>query len=242
MTEETLFIADLHLEAKQPEQVQQYLEVLTHHAEQVNTVYILGDLFETWIGDDEDDPVYQTVLTALRRLTAEGIRVNVMRGNRDFLLGVGFAELTGCHLIADPGIIDLCGIPTLLMHGDSLCTLDVEYQTFRQHVRTPQWIEQFLAYPLAQRRQLAQQARMHSQAHIQSASQMITDVSPEAVFSAFKDHRVTRLIHGHTHRPAIHKLEIDGQSVYRYVVGAWDTSKRIGLRCTATDWQLVTLN
>jgi UDP-2,3-diacylglucosamine hydrolase len=201
----------------------------------------LGDLFETWIGDDEDDPVYQTVLAALHRLTAKNIQVNVMCGNRDFLLGVDFAELTGCRLIPDPSVIDLYGIPTLVMHGDSLCTLDVEYQLFCQQVRTPQWIEQFLACPLAQRRQLAQQARLHSQVHLQNTSQTITDVSPEAVFLAFKDHRVTRLIHGHTHRPAMHQLEIDGQLAYRYVVGAWNTSERIGLRCTAADWQLVAI-
>ncbi len=238
---ETLFIADLHLDPKRPNTLTLCLDFLAGRARQAKALYILGDLFEVWLGDDDDEPAYQQVLTALHHLTASGVFVLVMHGNRDFLLGEGFVAATGCQLIDDPHIIDLDGTPTLLMHGDSLCTLDVDYQAFRQQVRNPQWQAQFLAKPLAQRRTFAQQARTHSQAKIQMTAEAIMDVAPDAVISALETHNVYQLIHGHTHRPAMHQLTVNGQTAYRRVVGDWRDESAIILSCTAEGCQLIDL-
>ncbi|RKZ83340.1 MAG: UDP-2,3-diacylglucosamine diphosphatase [Candidatus Parabeggiatoa sp. nov. 1] len=238
---ETLFIADLHLDPKRPNTLTFCLDFLAGRARQATVLYILGDLFEVWLGDDDDEPVYQPVLTALHHLTASGVFVFVMHGNRDFLLGEGFVAATGCQLIDDPHLIDLYGTPTLLMHGDSLCTLDVDYQAFRQQVRDPLWQAQFLAKPLAQRRIFAQQARTHSQAKTQMTAEAIMDVAPEAVISALETHNVYQLIHGHTHRPAMHQLTVNGQTAYRRVVGDWRDESAIILSCTAEGCQLIDL-
>ncbi len=238
---ETLFIADLHLDPKRPRSFNRCLTFLANRARQADALYILGDLFEVWLGDDDDEPSYQQILTALHHLTISGVPVFIMRGNRDFLLGTDFAKATGCQLIDDPYLIDLYHTPTLLMHGDMLCTRDVEYQTFRQQVRDPHWQQHFLAQPLAQRRLLAQHARAHSQAKNQNTAKDIMDVTPDAVISVLKTQGVYHLIHGHTHRPAIHQLIIDGQTAYRRVVGDWRDESAILLSCTPEGCQLIDL-
>ncbi len=240
---ETLFIADLHLDPKHPLILTRFKEFLASRARSVDALYILGDLFEAWLGDDEDEPTYQDIKTALHDLTSSGVPVFVMHGNRDFLLGAGFAEATGCQLITDDfHIINLYSIPTLLMHGDTLCTQDSDYQAFRQQVRNPLWQKQILAQPLVQRRILAQQMRMQSQAKAQSTVNEIMDVTPEAVISTLETHGIYNLIHGHTHRPAIHQLTVNGQTAYRRVVGDWREESAMILRCTPEACQLVDLN
>lgn len=237
---ETLFIADIHLDPRRASIVELFFQFLTHRAQQADALYILGDLFEVWVGDDEDEPIYRQVLTNLSHLTASGVLVFIMRGNRDFLLGKDFVATTGCQLIDEPHMIDLYGIPTLLMHGDSLCTLDVEYQAFRQQVRNPQWQERFLAQPLAQRRILGQQARTQSQTHKNNtSSEAIMDVTPEAVISTLQTHGVYHLIHGHTHRPAVHQLEVNGKTAIRRVVGYWHDESAMILSCTQEGCQLI---
>ncbi len=236
---ETYFIADLHLDPKRPIPLTGYLNFLAGRAHNADALYILGDLFEVWLGDDEDEPAYQPVLTALHDLKKSGVPIYVMRGNRDFLLGTEFARASGCELIDDNHVIDLYGIPTLLMHGDTLCTLDVDYQQFRQQVRNPQWQLQFLAQPLAQRRIIAQQARTQSQT--KSMTTDVMDVTPEAVKLALETHNVYHLIHGHTHLPAIHNFTVNSKTAYRRVVGDWRDDSAIILSCTADGCQLIDL-
>lgn len=236
--QETFFIADLHLAPEKPATIFLCLKFLAGRAQQASALYILGDLFEVWLGDDNDEPVYQDVLTALHNLTQRGVPVFVMHGNRDFLLGKGFVNATGCQLIPDPSVIDLYGVPTLLMHGDALCTLDTDYQAFRQQVRNPQWQQQFLAQPLSQRRILAQQARIQSKKLVRTKAEAVMDVTLESVIFALETHKVYHLIHGHTHKPAIHQFTYKGHAASRKVVGDWRDESAMVLRCTPSDCQL----
>ncbi|MDM8560249.1 UDP-2,3-diacylglucosamine diphosphatase [Candidatus Parabeggiatoa sp. HSG14] len=238
---EILFIADLHLDPKRPTPMALCLKFLADYARQSEALYILGDLFEVWVGDDDDNPTYQKILAALHDLTTSGIPVYVMCGNRDFLLGEDFAKVTGCQVIPDSYLIDLYGVSTLLMHGDSLCTLDVEYQAFRQQVRNRKWQEQFLAQPLTQRHILAQQARTQSQAKTTTTLEAIMDVTSDAVISVLETHGVYHLIHGHTHRPFVHHLKVNGKNAIRRVVGDWRDDKAIILKCTPKNCQLINL-
>jgi UDP-2,3-diacylglucosamine hydrolase len=237
---ETLFIADLHLNSKQPIIFQQGLNFFTHRAMQAQTLYILGDLFETWIGDDDDEPNYQPILAALQTLVKQGVVVKVMHGNRDFLLGTKFMADTGCQWLPEPSVIDLYGVSTLIMHGDSLCTLDVEYQIFRQQVRNSQWQQQFLAQPLARRRIQAQQVRAYSQA--KGDNKEVMDVTISAVLTVLKQFGVYQLIHGHTHRPAVHQIILDGKMATRWVVGDWREGGAKVLSVTETSCQLIDFN
>jgi UDP-2,3-diacylglucosamine hydrolase len=236
---ETLFIADLHLDSKWPAKTNLCLKFLAGRARQAEALYILGDLFEVWLGDDDNEPSYQSILTALHQLTTVGVVVSVMPGNRDFLLGKDFVKRTGCQLIPDPSVIDLYGVPTLLMHGDVLCTLDVDYQQFRQQVRHPIWQQQFLAQPLEQRRLLAKQVRTYSQAQTQTIAAAIMDVTTEAVITALEENSVYQLIHGHTHRAGQYPLEVKGLPAYRWVVGEWHQQGATLLSCTPNSCQLV---
>ena len=238
---ETLFIADLHLDPKRPVVFNLALNFLTHRACQADALYILGDLFEVWVGDDDETLTYQSIWAALHNLTTSGIPVFIMHGNRDFLLGQHFAATTGSQLIYEPYLIDLYGTQTLLMHGDSLCTLDTDYQAFRQQVRNPQWQAQFLALPLAQRHQMAQQARAESLTKGQITAEAIMDVTPEAVRAALETHDIYTLIHGHTHQAAKHELAIKGQTAHRWVVGDWRKETAIILCCQPDNWQLIDL-
>ncbi|HEC18435.1 MAG TPA: UDP-2,3-diacylglucosamine diphosphatase [Gammaproteobacteria bacterium] len=233
----TLFIADLHLSTERPEIIALFLRFLEQEATQAEALYILGDLFEAWLGDDAVQPELQEVLTGLKKLTESGVPVFVMVGNRDFLLGETFEKMTGCTLLDDPSVVDLYGTPTLLMHGDTLCTDDVDYQAFRQQVRTPQWRKAVLAKSIAERLQMAREARAQSQAHTREKSAEIMDVNAQAVEDAFRQHGVRRLIHGHTHRPAVHELSVDGKNTTRIVLGDWYQQTSV-LKVTADDFSL----
>jgi UDP-2,3-diacylglucosamine hydrolase len=217
----TLFISDLHLDQSRPHIVDLYTELLGGAARKADAVYILGDLFESWIGDDDDAPLVERVATATRELSDSGVSVYFMHGNRDFLLGTDFAARAGMTLLNDPQTIELNGERILLMHGDTLCTDDVDYQKFRQLVRNPQWQQQFLAKPLAERRAFAAQARGESRKHTSSAKSEIMDVNSQAVAETMREHGVHRLIHGHTHRPATHRFDLDGETAERIVLGDW---------------------
>jgi UDP-2,3-diacylglucosamine hydrolase len=216
-----LFISDLHLDESRPQIVGLFQQFLRTEARSAQALYILGDLFESWIGDDDDSALVLSVAQALHETARSGVSICFMHGNRDFLLGADYARLAGMTLLADPQVIELNGERTLIMHGDTLCTDDVEYQKFRALVRDPRWQAQFLAKPLAERRAFAAQARGESRKHTAMAKAEIMDVNAGAVASAMRTHGVHRLIHGHTHRSATHRFELDGQPAERIVLGDW---------------------
>ncbi len=218
----TLFISDLHLEESRPDITGAFLSFLKEEAPGAEKLYILGDFFEAWIGDDEHTPLQEQVAAALRELSENGTRIFLMHGNRDFLLGEDFCARAGATLLDDPTLIDLHGTPTLLMHGDSLCTADVEYQKFRANMRNPQTQKLILARPLKDRQQMARQLRELSMATNRSKAEDIMDVTPDEVVRVMENHNVSQLIHGHTHRPAEHELEVNGEAAKRIVLGDWD--------------------
>ena len=227
----TLFISDLHLDAERPHIVDLFVELLEGEARSARALYILGDLFESWIGDDDDAALAARVAQATRALRDAGVPVYFMHGNRDFLLGADYAARAGMTLLADPSVVELGGERVLLMHGDTLCTDDVEYLKFRALVRDPRWQQQFLARPLEERRAFAAQARGESRKHTSSAKAEIMDVNQAAVEAALRRHGVRKLIHGHTHRPATHRFDLDGQTAERVVLGDWyeqDSVLRVG--------------
>ena len=220
----TLFISDLHLDGARPDITSQFLEFLQQEAVTAERLYILGDLFEAWIGDDDPDEDKTRVRAALRRLTSGGVPCFVMHGNRDFLIGKQFEADTGVELIDDGTVVNLYGRQVLLMHGDTLCTDDHAYQRLRRIVRNPfvQWILRRLS--LAQRLQLAAKMRAGSKAHIESVDRStpyIMDVNAQAVVETLRRFGVDCLIHGHTHRPAVHDVEVDGRHATRIVLGDW---------------------
>lgn len=224
----SLFISDLHLDAERPQTTRQFLDFLAGECRGAEALYILGDLFEAWIGDDDDSALAQTVQDALAACSSAGTRIFVQRGNRDFLLGPAFAERIGAQLLPDFAVITCAGEPALLMHGDLLCTQDAEYLAFRAQVRDPAWQAAFLAQPLAARHAFAERARQASQQRqqgLKDARQLetITDVTPAEVPAVMRRYGVRRLIHGHTHRPARHALAIDGRPAERIVLGDWYT-------------------
>jgi UDP-2,3-diacylglucosamine hydrolase len=218
---DTLFVSDLHLDGASPAALDQFEAFLRGPARASAALYILGDLFETWVGDDDDDPALRRACAALQALSAAGVACHVCHGNRDFLLGSGFEQRTGCRLLTDPTIIELGGERVLLTHGDALCTADHSYQRLRSVVRNGAWQRRFLRLPLAARRALATAARAGSRAHTGMAAADIMDVSEAAVVRLMSACQVRTLIHGHTHRPAIHELTIDGAPARRIVLGAW---------------------
>jgi len=217
----TLFISDLHLDAAAPEAAEQFVGFLAGPARGADALYVLGDLFETWIGDDDDEPWRAQICGALRSLGEAGVACLIMHGNRDFLLQRGFEARTGCRLLDDPCVIEIGGERALLTHGDALCTDDAAYQQLRGVVRRRSWQRRFLALPLATRRALAGAARAGSRRHMQRVAPTIMDVNPDAVVRAMRATGVRTLIHGHTHRPAIHDFELDGAPARRIVLGAW---------------------
>jgi len=219
----TLFISDLHLEESRPDITGAFLGFLKTHAMGVEQLYILGDFFEAWIGDDERTPLQEQVAAALREVRDSGTEIFLMHGNRDFLIGNDYCERAGATLLDDPTVVDLYGTPALLMHGDSLCTADVEYQKFRANMRNPQMQKMMLARPLEDRQQMARQLRQMSMAKNQGKAEDIMDVTPEEVVKELEHHGVQLMIHGHTHRPAIHDLEANGEPARRIVLGDWDT-------------------
>lgn len=237
----TLFISDLHLSAERPHINRHFFDFVDDTAAQVDALYVLGDLFDYWIGDDDsDDPLSAAVERALRSLTQTGVKLFLMQGNRDLLIGEAFAERCGARLITDPTLFDLYGTRTLLMHGDTLCTEDIEYQTFRAFARDPGNQQKFLAQPLAARRQQMYDMRARSERSKQEKASEIMDVSSTAVEQTLRAHDYPRLIHGHTHRPARHVHLVDGRRCERWVLNDW--YQRGGyLRCNATGCTAVAL-
>jgi UDP-2,3-diacylglucosamine hydrolase len=216
-----LFVSDVHLDATAPEATEQFLAFLRTEAARAAALYILGDLFEAWVGDDDQEPANTAVCQGLRGLTAGGVACFVLHGNRDFLLGAGFCERSGCRLLSDPVIAELDGERVLVTHGDALCTDDHAYQELRSIVREPDWQRRFLALPRTHRELLADEARAGSRRHTTRTVPNIMDVNAGAVAAAFRAARTRRMIHGHTHRPGTHELEVDGEHAQRIVLGAW---------------------
>ena len=213
----TLFISDLHLDDRRPDATAAFLAFLEREAAGADALYILGDLFEYWLGDDAPTPVGQAVAPALKAVADSGVPIAFTHGNRDFLLGERYAEAAGMTLLPEEHVVDLYGAPTLLLHGDTLCTDDVEYQQVRQMLRNPDWQAEFLKKTPEERVQVALKAREMSAEHQAGASTDIMDVNAGAVEEALVRHRVRHMIHGHTHRPAVH--ENGGHQ--RVVLGDW---------------------
>ena len=218
----TLFIADLHLDPGRPQITALFERYLAdEEVRHADALYILGDLVEAWIGDDDDAALPARIAAATRAVRDAGVPVYFMVGNRDFLLGQAFAERAGLTLLDDGTVHDIHGRRTLLMHGDVLCTDDVAYQAVRKQVRTPEWRAQILAMPLQARRAFAAKAREDSRAHTGSTMESIMDVNADAVAETMRNAGVTRLIHGHTHRPAVHDFQLGGAPAQRIVLGDW---------------------
>ena len=237
----TFFISDLHLSPTRPESKRLFSAFLAGPARNAKALYILGDLFEYWAGDDDiGDPFNAEVCAALRGLSQSAAPVFFMAGNRDFLVGDAFALAAGATLLADPTVVDIEGTRTLLMHGDTLCTDDRAYQRFRAEVRSNRWQREFLALPLAQRKARIEALRRESEKQKGLKPMDIMDVNPHAVAQVLHEHDCTRLIHGHTHRPARHTLEIDGRPCARWVLPDWYEDGGY-LLCEQTDWQLLRL-
>ncbi len=217
-----LFISDLHLCASRPKINRIFFDFLEHEARGADALYILGDLFESWAGDDDlDDPFNASVARALARLVACGVPVYMMHGNRDFVIGAAFAHASGATLLPDPALLSLYGKSVLLMHGDTLCTLDEEYQAFRRKARSASWIADLLAKPLAERKEAIGSMRQRSELEKHSKPAEIMDVAPAAVEEMLRRHGYPQLIHGHTHRPARHVHTIDGRTCERWVLADW---------------------
>lgn len=216
-----LFISDLHLNELRPDITRAFYVFLQQKAAGADALYILGDFFDAWIGDDDDSELSQGVATALKQLSDQGTRLFLMHGNRDFLLGQDYASRCGATLIDEGTLIDLYGCPTLLLHGDSLCIDDIPYQQFRNQVRMPAWQQQVLAQPLAVRRVMAANMRSQSEGMNSLKASDIMDVNLAELSRVMQSAGVQRLIHGHTHRPARHQLEINNQPAERIVLGDW---------------------
>ncbi len=238
-----LFIADLHLSPELPVLTTRFIRFIDQVAASAAALYILGDLFEAWIGDDDlDTPLHREVTDAMLGLVQAGVPVRLLHGNRDFLLGQAFCRASGAECIADPTRIDLFGCPTLLMHGDSLCSDDHAYQALRAQMRNPAWQAAMLARPLAERRQIARQMRMESEQAKDAKTYAIMDVNADTVIETLREHACTRLIHGHTHRPGWHALDIEGQTCERWVLPDWDATERGGyLSCDVSGCELMPL-
>jgi UDP-2,3-diacylglucosamine hydrolase len=217
----TLFISDLHIDASRPAIIQQFARFLETEAVSAAALYILGDLFESWIGDDAPDAAQSAAIAAIRALTATGVPCFVMHGNRDFLLSRQFCAMSGAQLLPDPLIVILYGEPVLVMHGDALCSDDRAYQRLRATVRDADWQRHFLGLSIKARGALAGAARAGSQAHTAAMENTITDVNADSVAMALRAAGTSMLLHGHTHRPAIHTFEVDGRPCTRIVLGDW---------------------
>lgn len=216
-----LLISDLHLDPERPAITQAFFQFLDTTAQGAEALYILGDLFEAWLGDDDDTPVYIETTQRLRRYADQGHKLYFMHGNRDFLVGTTFAEASGATLLEDPTVIQYHNCDYLLMHGDSLCTKDHDYMQFRTMVRSPQWQQDILSQPLEQRRAYAHTVRQQSQSMTSLKAEDILDVTPEEVIKAMSDYQVNHFIHGHTHRPNVHPLLINNKAAKRFVLGDW---------------------
>lgn len=217
-----LLISDLHLEQQRPDITRAFVHFLQTRARQAEALYILGDFFEVWVGDDAMGSFQHEIASALRELADSGTRLYLMHGNRDFMLGQGFCQLAGCTLLSDPCRVSFNGEPVLLMHGDSLCTSDAAYMRMRRLLRNPLSLWLLRHLPLAKRHALARKLRKESQLQTRQKAASIIDVTPSEVPRLMAKYGVRTLIHGHTHRPASHTLEVNGQTAQRIVLGDWD--------------------
>jgi len=231
----TLFLSDLHLTPERPGAAASFRRFLNQKAPRADALYLLGDLFEAWVGDDDLAlPFHAGIAAALKQLAQSGVPLYFLPGNRDFLAGPDLARAAGLALLKDPTRIDLYGSPTLLAHGDAWCTDDAQYQAFRAQVRDPGWRSEFLAKPLAERHALAAALRCRSEQAKAGKRPEIMDVNPEAIAEAFRRHAVSRIIHGHTHRPAHHHLNVDGRPCERWVLPDWYGDSGGYLACDAS--------
>ncbi|MDA0679501.1 MAG: UDP-2,3-diacylglucosamine diphosphatase [Proteobacteria bacterium] len=217
----TLFVSDLHIEVDRPDIANQFLQFLETEALNADALYILGDLFEFWVGDDDPNEHYAWIKQGLRKLTKKNIPVFFMHGNRDFMIGQDFADETGITILTDPYIVEVHGENVLLSHGDIYCTDDIQYQAVRKMTRDPKWQATMLTRSLEERISFSEQARADSKAHGDNIDQAITDVNQAAIKSALRQANVTLMLHGHTHRPAVHEIEVDGKQARRIVLGDW---------------------
>lgn len=234
----TYFISDLHLCPTRPAATELFLSFLAGPATQADALYILGDLFEYWAGDDHLGNSFNgRVCAAIEVVANLGIPIFFLAGNRDFLVGEDFARSCGASLLTEPLIRDIAGKSTLLLHGDTLCTDDVDYQNFRTMVRAPQWRSDFLSRPLAERISVIEGLRQRSTVEKQHKSMALMDTNNHAVAAAFREHGVTRMIHGHTHRLARHEHSVDGKTCQRWVLGDWSDTAGNCLVCDADDWK-----
>ncbi len=218
---EQLFISDLHLSGASADRCGLFLDFLDHRARSASHLYILGDLFDAWVGDDDQQAPIPEITRALRRLSDSGVKLLLMHGNRDFLIGADFCNQTGAQLLPDPTLIDLYGTPTLLMHGDLLCTDDLAYQQFRTQIRAPEMIRHFLSLPIGERFERARQYRAQSGEANAAKAADIMDVNDQAVEDHLQRYGAQRLIHGHTHRPADHCHQVAGRKITRHVLSEW---------------------
>lgn len=218
-----IFISDLHLDAEREDLTSAFEAFLHAYCRNIDELYILGDFFEVWLGDDDDSPFNQRIAGVLASLPC---KVFLMHGNRDFLLGDDYCQQAGATLIPDPFVIKLGESPVLLMHGDSLCTMDADYMKARQLLRSSEFKADFLSKPLAERDAIAKQIRGESKAHTRETAEDIMDVTPSEVISAMRDAGVRLFIHGHTHRPDVHDVSLGSESGKRYVLGDWHTSTK----------------
>lgn len=235
-----LFISDLHLDSERPAGIRQFLHFVERDAAAATALYILGDLFEAWIGDDDTDPGHGPVIEALADLKLRGVPCFFMHGNRDFLVGRRFAAATGCQLMQENEIVELEGTRVLLTHGDLLCTDDTPYMALRATVRDPAWQRDFLAKPIEERRRIADELRDKSQAAIAAKPPEIMDVNQGTVEATMREHGVRVLLHGHTHRPGVHHFDLDGTEASRIVLGAWYEHGSV-VRWDADGYRLETL-
>lgn len=239
-----LFASDLHLSPERPASARAFLDFLAGPAHQADEVFLLGDVFDVWAGDDDlPDPFIATLCAGMKALTASGIALHFQRGNRDFLVGDAFAAAVGCDLLGDEEIRMIAGTPTLILHGDTLCSDDTRYQAFRSQVRSPAWQVDFLGRPLAERKAQIVALREKNREEKEMKAATIMDVSEVTVEDAFRHHGVSRMIHGHTHRPTCHEMMIDGQACLRWVLPEW-TEREDGsclggyLCCQPEGWRL----
>lgn len=218
-----LFVSDIHLSPALPATTQAFLDFLDTHARHAPRLYLLGDIFEYWAGDDDaDDSYHRHIIAALRELADVGVALFWMGGNRDFLVGEAFAEAAGLTLLPDPYVAEIANQKIILTHGDAYCTDDAAYMAFRRQVRDNNWQQQFLAQPLAQRKQIVEAMRVGSKEAQREKSMEIMDVNTQAIASLFTAHQAKLMIHGHTHRPALHTTQIEEKNCLRYVLPDWD--------------------
>lgn len=241
MKQDLLFISDLHLALEKPEITRRFIDFLQQRAVAAKALYILGDLFDAWIGDDDNTPPNPTIKRALRQLTDSGAEVFLLQGNRDFLLGKAFCAETGIQLLEEYAVISLDGQPVLLTHGDLLCSDDLAYQAFRQKSHHPQWQQSVLSKPLFIRLLAARWYRFRSYFHKRNKTLEIMDVNQQTVIDVMRQFNCLTLIHGHTHRPAVHEFMLDGQQARRLVLAEWKRDGATVLCHNHGTWRVETI-